>query len=84
MRKHLSEFVSGYEYRCIAHDKALVMFDSVRKSVGDKKFFTALKKYYKTNRFAMADVGALVGAFEKSGVDVHGFFDGFLNGKVIL
>lgn len=84
MTKHLSEFVNGYEYRCIAHDKAVVMFDTLRKGVGDKKFFAALKRYYGANRFDMASVGALVGAFEKSGVDVHGFFDGFLQGKAIL
>ena len=84
MSKHLSEFLGGYEYRCIARDKAMVMFDTLRKSVGDKKFFAALRRYYGTNRFAMADVGAIEGAFEKSGLDVHGFFDGFLSGKVIL
>ena len=84
MTKHLSEFVGGYEYRCIARDKAVVMFDTLRKSVGDKKFFAALRRYYGANRFAMAGVGTLVGAFEKSGVDAHGFFDGFLSGKEIL
>lgn len=84
MTKHLSEFLGGYEYRCIAHDKALVMFDTLRKGVGDKNFFAALKRYYGANRFSMASVGSLVSAFEKSGVDAHGFFDGFLNGKAIL
>ena len=84
MTKHLSEFLGGYEYRCIARDKAVVMLDTFRKSVGDKLFFTGLRRYYGANRFTIADVGALIGAFEKAGVDAHGFFDGFLNGKVIL
>ncbi len=84
MSKHLSEFLGGYEYRCIARDKAVVMFDTLRKSVGDKIFFAALKRYYGVNRFAMASVGSLVSAFEKSGVDAHGFFDGFLSGEAIL
>ena len=84
MTKHISGFVSEYEYRCIARDKAMVMFDTLRKGVGDKKFFSALRRYYATNCFGMASVGGLVGAFEKSGVDTYGFFDGFLNGKVIL
>jgi hypothetical protein len=84
MIKHLSDFVGGYEYRCIARDKAVVMFDVLRKSVGDKTFFSALRRYYTSNRFAMADAGALIGAFEKVGVSVYGFFDGFLSGKVIL
>ena len=60
------------------------MFDTLRKGVGDKNFFAALRRYYAANRFAMASVGSLIGAFEKSGVDTHGFFDGFLSGKAIL
>ncbi len=84
MRKHLSEFVGGYEYRCIARDKSVVMLDTLRKSIGDKKFFGALKRYYEANRFAMVGEGELIAAFEKTGVDAQGFFDGFLLGKVIL
>ena len=84
MRKHLKEFYSAYEYRCIAYDKAVVMFDTLRKSVGDKKFLSALKRYYAGNTFQMASVGALVGSFEKTGLDVVGFFDSFLDGKAIL
>ncbi len=84
MSKHLKEYLSDYEYRCIAYDKAVVMLDTLRKSVGEEKFSSALKKYYKANRYKMASVGALVGSFEKSGVDVHGFFDSFLQGKGIL
>ena len=84
MRKHLKEFYSAYEYRCIAYDKAVVMFDTLRKSVGDKKFLSALKRYYAGNTFQMASVGALVASFEKTGLDVVGFFDSFLDGKAIL
>ncbi|MBQ7924648.1 MAG: M1 family metallopeptidase [Clostridia bacterium] len=84
MTRHLKDYISGYEYKCLAYDKAVVMFDTLRKSVGDKKFFAALKKYYKDNRFAMVGEGELVGAFEKSGLDVHGYFDSFLQGKAIL
>lgn len=84
MNKHLSEFVSGYEYRCLSRDKALVMLDTLRKSVGDKKFYAGLRRYYNGNRFLTADAGALIGAFEKAGVDAYGFFDGFLSGKGIL
>ncbi len=84
MSKHLKEYLSDYEYRCISYDKAVVMFDTLRKSVGEEKFSAALKRYYKGNKYKMADVGALVGSFEKSGADVSGFFDSFLNGKGIL
>lgn len=84
MTRHLKEFISEYEYRCLSYDKAVVMLDTLRKSVGDKKFFGALKKYYAENIFRNATVADFVGSFERVGLDVHGYFDGFLNGKVIL
>ena len=84
MARHLKDYISDYEYRCLAYDKGVVMFDTLRKSVGDKKFFAGLKRYYADNAYTIATPAALVGAFEKTGSDVQGFFDGFLEGKVIL
>ena len=84
MTRQLKEFISDYEYKCLSYDKAVVMFDTLRKSVGDKKFFAGLKKYYAENAFASATPDALVGAFERVGLDVRGFFESFLQGKAIL
>lgn len=84
MSRHLKDFVSEYEYRCLSYDKAVIMFDTLRKSVGEKRFFGGLKKYYAENVFRNAGIPDLVGAFERAGVDAYGFFDGFLSGKVIL
>ncbi len=84
MTRHLKEYLSDYEYRCISYDKGVILFDTLQKSVGDKKFFSALKRYYANNRFCMATAGALVGSFEKTGLDVAGLFDSFLNGKGVL
>ena len=84
MTRNLKEYLSDYEYRCLSYDKALIMFDTLRKSVGDQKFFASLEKYYKTHAFQMATAGDLIGCFEKSGLDVSGFFESFLEGKAIL
>ncbi len=84
MHRHLKDFLGSYEYRCIVYDKSLVMFDTLRKSVGDKKFLAALRKYYETNRFGIAQPGHLIACFEKVGLDVNGFFESFLSGKTIL
>lgn len=84
MTRSLAEYVSDYEYRCLAYDKPVVMFDTLRKSIGDKKFFAGLERYYRDCIYTLASVGDLVGAFEKSGVDAAGFFEGFLEGKAIL
>ena len=84
MIRHLKEFISDYEYRCIAYDKSVIMFDTLRKSVGDDKFFEGLKKYYKENVYRIATPDSLIGAFERCGLDVRGFFESFLDGKAIL
>jgi aminopeptidase N len=60
------------------------MFDTLRKSVGEEKFFAGLKKYYKENKGKIATPESLIGAFERTGVDANGFFDSFLSGKAIL
>lgn len=84
MTRHLKEYLSDYEYKCLNYDKAVIMFDTLRKSVGDDKFFEALRRYYKLCAYKQATAGDLIGSFEKSGLDVNGFFDSFLSGKVIL
>jgi hypothetical protein len=84
MTRHLKEFISEYEYQCLSVNKAVVMLDTLRKSVGDEKFFAALKKYYANNRFKNATPADFIAAFERCGLDVGGFFDSFLNGKGIL
>lgn len=84
MTRHLKDFINGYEYQCLEIDKAVVMFDTLRKSIGDEAFFSALKKYYARNAFARVTPADLIAAFERTGVDVHGFFDSFLDGKAIL
>jgi len=80
----LKDYISEYEYRCLAYDKSVVMFDALRKSVGDKKFISSLKRYYGDNLFRMTTAHSLIGSFEKGGLDVAGFFDSFLHGKAIL
>lgn len=84
MKRHLKDFAGEYEYRCLTYDKSLIMFDTLRKSVGDKKFFAGLRRYYLQYKFKMATPEALIGSFERVGLDVNGFFDSFLNGKAVL
>lgn len=84
MSRPLREYLSEYEYVSVCVDKSVVMFDALKKSVGEKKLLAGLKKYYSENKFQMAKSGSLAGAFERVGVDAAGFFDGFLNGKEMI
>ncbi len=84
MTRNLSEYLSEYEYRSIAYDKGMVLFDTLRQSVGKKKFSAALKRYYKDNKFKIATPANLVAAFERAGVDVAGLVESFTSGKGIV
>ena len=84
MTRSLKDYLSEYEYRSIAYDKGAVMFDTLRNSIGDKRFFAGLKHYYSGYKFKTAKPEDLIGCFEKSGVDVAGFFDSFLSGKAVI
>ena len=84
MSRPLSEYSSEYEYRCLAYDKGVIMWDTLKKSIGEKKFYQGLKNYYKMNKFKTATPADLIAAFEKTGVSVDGFFHSFLSGKAVI
>ena len=46
MDRKLSEYESEFAYVNIAYHKGLMLFDSLRSALGDKRFFGGLKKYY--------------------------------------
>lgn len=84
MIRKLCDFDSEYEYVNIAYIKSCLMMEYLRQTIGDARFFSGLKRYYKIYRFSIATPDDLSGAFEKVGADTNGFFDSFYNGKVIL
>lgn len=84
MLRPLGEFKSEYEYVNICYVKPCIMFDYLRTTVGDAKFFKSLGKYYSDYAFKNACPDDLVGAFEKCGSDTNGFFESFFEGKVII
>lgn len=84
MKRHLSQYVNDFEYKCLSYHKGVVMWDTLRKSVGDAKFFTALKKYYRDNRYRIATPEDVIAAFERVGLDVRGYFESFWEGKNVL
>lgn len=84
MNRALSEFTSEFEYVNMAYVKPCIMYDYFRKSVGDEKFFSGLKTYYKNYAFKNATVDDLIASFESVGASAGAFFEGFLNGKVII
>ena len=84
MNRHLKDFSGDYEYVNIAYNKALIMFDTLRESIGDERFFGALKSYSEKYRFKTASCDDMIRCFEDTGVDVRGVFESFLEGRIII
>ena len=84
MLRSLKDFNSEYEYVNMAYIKPCIMYDYIRTTIGDQKFFSALARYYEEYSFKNAKPDDIVGVFEKTGADTNGFFESFYNGKAII
>jgi hypothetical protein len=84
MLRSVSEFVSEYEYVNIAYVKPCIMYDNLRNTIGEQKFFSSLKNYYKNNALLNATPDSLVSEFEKQVKDCHSYFYSFFEGKAII
>ena len=57
------EYRNFFQYAAIVNTKGALMFTALRGLLGDEKFFAALRSYYKTNAFEIAEMDDLRGAF---------------------
>jgi hypothetical protein len=57
------DYRNFFQYSAIVASKGALMFVSLRKLMGDEKFFAALRSYYETNMFEIAELDDLRGAF---------------------
>jgi hypothetical protein len=57
------EYRNFFQYAAIVSSKGGLMFEALRRLMGDDKFFAAVRSYYKTNMFEIAEMDDLRGAF---------------------
>ncbi len=84
MDRALTAYTGEYEYRNIAYDKGVILFDRVRELMGEKKFMNALSKYAKTYSGKIATPEQLISCFSKSGSNVLPVFESFTEGKCVI
>ena len=84
MLRSLKDFKSEYEYVNMAYIKPCIMYDTLRTTLGEDRFFKGLKRYYETYKFKNVVPDDLVGVFEKIGADSNGFFQSFFDGTAII
>ena len=85
MSRRVCDYADSFEYTYMTYVKGELMFESLRKTLGDANFFGGLKCYYETYKFRNAAPDDLIGCFEKtSGRELKNFFDSWVEGKVGL
>jgi hypothetical protein len=57
------EYRNFFQYAAIVSSKGALMFVELHKLVGEEKFFAGLRSYYETNKFEIAELDDLRGAF---------------------
>ena len=57
------EYRNSFQYSAIVASKGALMFAALRRLMGDERFFTALRSYYRANRLEVAELDDLRGAF---------------------
>ena len=84
MSRNLADYNSEFEYNNVIYNKGLILFDTLRSAIGDDAFKESLKKYYSANCGKIASEDELLACFLKSGTDIEGLFNSFLQGKIII
>lgn len=84
MTRNLKDYSSEFEYVNVTYNKGLILFETLRTSIGDEAFLQGLKAYFTQNCGKIASAEDLFGCFIKSGTDLEGFFDSFVSGKILI
>ena len=70
-------------YDCLTYDVSAIMYDSVRKNIGDEKFFNMLRYYLEENKYKEVDREKLFEDFNKStGKNIEALMIPWLDGTV--
>ncbi len=85
MNRRLDEYSTEPEYVNCTYTKGTLLFDTLRETVGDKRFFKALKNYYKHFMFKLVSAEDFIACISSStGYDLEGFFASWLDGSVVV
>ena len=85
MNLPVNEYQNDYEYSYMVYVKGVIMFDSLRQMVGEKKLILGLKKYFADNKFKIGTKERFYDAFKSAcHKDLETFFEGYLNGNTII
>ncbi len=85
MQRDLSEFETEPEYVNCTYTKGMLLFDSLRESLGKRKFEKCLKNYFKEYKFKNSSYEKMVESFSKTARrNMEGLFRAYVDGKVVI
>ncbi len=85
MDRSLDEFETEPEYVNNIYVRGIIMFDTLKSQIGEKKFLNALSGYYSKFKFKNATTADFIATFEeKCGRQMEGFFNSWLFGEVVF
>lgn len=84
MSRPLTEYSGLYEYRSIAYDKGVILFDRIRTVAGERKLMRALSRYAKKFNGKIATAADLISCFVDVGAHVAGLFTSFTEGRCVI
>lgn len=81
----VNEYSTEPEYTYCTYVKGVLMYESLYKLIGEKKFCASLKTYFENNKYKNVNPQNLIDAFEsESKQELSNFFDSWIKGKVVI
>ncbi len=81
MERNLKEFNSQAEYVMIAYNRSEIMFDRIKKNMGDKKFFAFIQELIKNYAYKNVSVKEFRTQLKKKSPSAVEIFDNFVSGE---
>ena len=69
--KATTDYKNSSEYSLSVYTKGAVLFNEIRKEVGDEMFFNTLREYYSTYKFKNVNSSQFVELWKSKGVDIE-------------
>ena len=85
MNRSLNQFDTEPEYVHSVYTQGVIMYDSLREIIGEKRFYKCCQSYLKKMQYKNASGAELIAIFSKaSGRNLESFFESFLSGNVVI
>lgn len=85
MNRALCDYATEPEYVNCIYTKGVLMYDSVRSSIGDNRFFKCLRAYFDDFCYKNASGADLIKSFSKTAkINLEGYFTAWLDGTVVI